>query len=480
MQLDRRHFLSLATRAASAMILSACGNVPEIRPPQPTNASSPRPTAPPIRTPTGEMPTSPSIIPTPTSMSTARPIVRATPTSTPESRIETPGAQANIDVQIPTGAIPATYFGMHIHRAATTTPWPAVPFGAWRLWDAGVTWPDLEPRNSNWNFKLLDQYVALAQKHNTDLLLPLGFTPTWASVRPDEPSPYFRLGNVAGPKYIEDWRTYVSTVAKRYKGRIRNYEIWNEPNLKQYWTGTTKELVNLAHEASRILRDIDPSVTIVGPSATDRETGPAWLDEYLSAGGGIYLDAIAHHLYVFPSPPEALVPFTRHVRQVMAKHGMSNKPLWNSELGWALPKVFSSDIEAAGYLARAYVLNWVGGVQRCYWYAWDNQEWATLWLTEEDSTTLKPAAIAYREIENWLTGARIISFLVDSANTSICQLTRGDTYTARIVWNPDGERTYMAPQEWRLTSLRDLTGGRRDLPDGTPIQIGPVPILLEQ
>ncbi len=368
---------------------------------------------------------------------------------------------------------------MHIHRATTTTPWPAIPFGAWRLWDAGVTWADLEPHNNEWRFEVLDQYVALGQTHNVDLLLPLGFPATWASARPNQPSLNFPPGSVTGPKYIEDWRRYVSTVARRYKGRIRNYEIWNEPDLAEYWTGTTQELVNLAREASRILRDIDPKVTIVGPSASDGETGPTWLDAYLSAGGGIYLDAIAHHLYVFPSPPEALLPFVGRMRQVMAKHGMSDKPLWNSELGWALPKVFASDMEAAGYLARAYLLNWVGGVQRCYWYAWDNQGWATLWLTEQDSTTLKPAAVAYREIENWLTGARIVSFLIDSANTYICRLTRGDTSTARVVWNPDGERAYMVSQEWRVTSLRDLTGARRDLPGGTPVQIGPVPILLE-
>jgi hypothetical protein len=480
MQLRRRQLLSLATRAASAMILSACGSVPEIRPLQPTSTSDPRPSASPAPAPTEERSVPSPTIPVPTGTIPARPTVGAAPASTPRPNPGTPTAQADIAIDLSVGAIPPTYFGMHIHQAATTTPWPAIPFGAWRLWDAGVTWPDLESRTSNWDFTLLDQYVALAQKHNVALLLPLGLTPTWASARPGEPSEHFQPGNLAAPKYIEDWRIYVSTVARRYKGRIRNYEIWNEPNLKEYWTGTTKELITLAHEASQILRDIDPTVTIVGPSATDRETGPGWLDDYLSAGGGMYLDAIAHHLYVFPSPPEALLPFAGRVRQVMAKHGMADKPLWNSELGWALPKVFSSDMEAAGYLARAYLLNWIGGVQRCYWYAWDNQEWATLWLTETDSRTLKPAAIAYREIENWLIGARIVSYLVDSANTSVCLLTRGDNYTARIVWNPDGDRTYLAPPAWQIKHLRDLTGARRDLSAGTSVQIGPVPILLEQ
>jgi len=194
MRLYRRQILSMAARAASAMILSACGSTNEIPPPRPTSTSVPRPTASSTRTPRGEIPTSTPAIPAPISTSTARPTIGVTPTATPESRPETPVAQSSIDLQPPAGAIPATYFGLHIHRATTTTPWPVIPFGAWRLWDAGVSWSDLEPRNSNWDFRLLDQYVTLAQKHNVDLLLPLGFTPTWASARPNEISSYFQPG----------------------------------------------------------------------------------------------------------------------------------------------------------------------------------------------------------------------------------------------------------------------------------------------
>ncbi len=377
------------------------------------------------------------------------------------------------------GGIPATNFGMHIHRAATTTPWPAVTFGSWRLWDADTTWFHLEPSAGAWHFDLMDQYVALAEKHNVDLLLPLGFCPAWASSRPDETSPYFPPGALAPPLNIEDWRRYITTVATRYKGRLHSYEVWNEPNLKEYWTGTTKELVNLAREAKQVLKAIDPRITVVGPSATNRETGPAWLDEYLLAGGGDHLDVIAHHFYVFPSPPEATTSFVRRVRQIMANRGVSEKPLWNSEMGWARPATFASDVKATGYLARAHLLNWVTGVERCYWYAWDNQEWVTLWLTEQDSTTLKPAAIGYQELQKWLIGSEIVSCTLSDANIYTCRLIRNDGYSAQILWNADQEVSYTVPREWGVNQLRDLTGGRHAVSGQTPVTIGPVPILLE-
>lgn len=472
MAVGRRAFLSLTARAASAMILSACGNIGETRPSPSASPSEPSPTAP--------LPTVRPTAPVPTRISTTSPVRSVTPpTSTRDVRAQVPAVQSGMDLQSPLGSIPATYFGMHIHRVTTTTPWPAIPFGSWRLWDAKVTWFDLEPRNGEWHFELLDQYVALAEQHNVDLLLPLGFCPAWASERPTEVSPNFEPGAVAGPRRIEDWRDYVSTVARRYKGRIRRYEIWNEPNLREYWTGTTKDLANLAREAYLILKATDPAATVVTPSPTNRETGPSWLDDYLAAGGGNWADAIGHHLYVYPNPPEALAPFVGRVRRIMTKYGMDGKPLWNTEMGWSAPTVFSSDAQATGYLARALLLNWAAGVQRCYWYAWDNQKWSTLWLTEIDSATLKPAAIAYAEIEKWLIGARFVSSGIDSANTYICRLANGDGSTARVIWNPDWEAPYPVPRAWGVTHMRDLAGNRRFVSGDGPVKIGPLPIMLE-
>ena len=38
----------------------------------------------------------------------------------------------------PTGSIPRTFFGLHIHRAIGKTPWPTMSVPTVRLWDAHV------------------------------------------------------------------------------------------------------------------------------------------------------------------------------------------------------------------------------------------------------------------------------------------------------------------------------------------------------
>src|SRR5215470_1149409 len=79
------------------------------------------------------------------------------------------------DVQGPDVAIPRSYFGLHIHHLAypVPTPWPNVPVPEWRLWDADVTWADIEPTKGQWRFDKLDGYVSLAAQHGTGLLLTL-------------------------------------------------------------------------------------------------------------------------------------------------------------------------------------------------------------------------------------------------------------------------------------------------------------------
>src|SRR5437899_7225230 len=136
-----------------------------------------------------------------------------------------------------------------IHHLPQPTPWPRVSFGSWRLWDAYVVWPNVEPQKGQWDFSHLDGYISLAESHSVEILLPLGLTPAWASSRPKEKSGY-EPGNAAEPRNISDWSEYVREVATRYKGRIHAYEIWNEPNLSDFFSGRPDTMLELARERS--------------------------------------------------------------------------------------------------------------------------------------------------------------------------------------------------------------------------------------
>jgi hypothetical protein len=389
----------------------------------------------------------------------------------------------------PDSVIPPDLFGMHIHSAATVSPWPTVPFKTWRLWDAYVAWPWLEPEKGKWNFKDLDKLVDLASNHGVEVLLPLGLSPAWASARPTEKSAY-SPGNAAEPGDIEDWRDYVRKVGTRYKGRIHCYEIWNEPNLKEFYSGPVSEMVTLTRETYHILKDIDPTVIVVSPSATGGSGGPTWLDEFLAKGGGGYVDVVGYHFYVSPGSPEAMVSGIKKVKSVMESHKIV-KPLWNTETGWLIAnsqsvvkpegsgfksKVLSDD-EAEAYIARSYILNWAMGVERLYWYAWDNH---IMGLTEPDDRTVKPPALAYSAIQKWLVGARMISCGSDSDNIWTCKIVKGGGYAAWLMWSPDKTVKMYVTEDWGVQTIRDLKGGICAMDRATKVEVDPLPVLLEK
>jgi hypothetical protein len=374
--------------------------------------------------------------------------------------------------------IPLNFFGMHIHRATTTTPWPKISFGSWRLWDAGVAWADIEPQKGKWDFATLDKYVELAEENEVEILLVLGQTPTWASARPTEKAVYGR-GWAAEPKNIDDWRNYVRTIAERYRGRIKCYEIWNEPHLKKFYTGTVEKMIELSREAYKIIKEVDSSNVVVSPSPGGQGIGLSILEEFLERGGSAWADILAYHFYVNSEPPEVTIELLERVKNIIAKYNADNKPLWNTEAGWFKPKPFPSDSLGAAYVARSYILNWGGGVRRFYWYAWDNIEAMSLQMVEPDFKTLKPAAIAYEEVQKWLVGAKMIYCQSNSQKTWTCQLTRDGDYAAYVVWNPNMQLNFEIPQDWQVKQVRDLEGSSRELQGANTLEIGPSPLLLE-
>jgi hypothetical protein len=382
----------------------------------------------------------------------------------------------------PRDPVPETYFGMHMHGIVVprsynhhVTPWPDVPFGSWRLMDAYVKLYEVEPKRNEFNFERLDQYVSIAQQKHVKILLPLVGEPSWASARPTENEEGNPVGSAAEPANMDDWRNYVRTVATRYKGKIEAYEIWNEPNEKNFWTGSVEQLVDLTREAYQIIKSVDPGALVVSPSATTG-SGPQYLDDYLKKGGGKYVDVIGYHFYVHAQPPEAIIDIATHVKDIMRSNHV-DKPIWNTETGWADPKPFPSNELAAAYVARALTVTWAAGVNRFYWYAWDNHSFVTLEMVETDDTTKKPASIAYTNIEHWLVGATVRSCDSDTVNNWSCEIDRGSS-RQWIVWNTSGTTSFAIPAEWHATCETPLLGSKDKLKDAT-VQIGQTPVLLD-
>lgn len=386
------------------------------------------------------------------------------------------------------GTFTKDYFGMHVIDPDGATEWPPQEgFGSVRLWDNNVTWAKLEPARGVWSFEALDRLVSAAELRKAKVLLVLGQTPGWASARPQEASPY-APGNAAEPRNIMDWRDYVRVVATRYKGRIESYEIWNEVNAKNFWTGTYSQMAELEREAAQIIKTVDPQAIVVSADLTNTNNRST-VDQFLEAGNGRFADVIAYHFYVQQSAPEEIVNAILMVEDAIAKHGLAGKPLWNTETGWLIPENDGSfsDTRASqqwrawrhlkpgdgvAYVSRALVLARMLGVERFYWYGWDHGAFG---LTSDRGRTKRFAAISYLSTVNWLVGAHFVG-CDSSDNIWSCQLSRNNK-VAWLVWTTSGQHLIPASLRLRAVSLQKLGSSQVQVKSDITI-VNETPMLL--
>jgi hypothetical protein len=349
-------------------------------------------------------------------------------------------------------------------------PWPPAKFGTLRLWDTGTSWTSLEPLQGVWNWQPLDIWVAAAEQHGVhDILLTLGQTPPWASTNPDDVN-YVGAGAPAPPSDNQYWRDYVTAVATRYKGRIRYYEIWNEPNDPTYYTGTVAELAELTAEAYTILKSIDLGNTVLSPAAY----APGYLAQLLQAGVAQNVDMIAYHFY--ETPPEAAATDIANVNLVMAANGAGAMPLWATE-GATGDATTAPESLAAAYLARKYLVQLAFGSIRFDWYAWGKATTFCVGTEENDPRVLTEAGRAFGILLGWLRNAVLTGASIDASGTWEVDLILGGGNRGMIVWNPNANVPFNIPPNLEVLTQRDLSGGGTPVM-GSTVTIGSSPVLL--
>ncbi|MGK2899625.1 MAG: hypothetical protein ACSLE9_13220 [Burkholderiaceae bacterium] len=360
----------------------------------------------------------------------------------------------DIAARSPPRVVGADYFGTHFHRlgraerGAPATRWPAGMIGALRLWDSGTRWADIEPADGRFDFARLDLHVALAEAQGVPVLLVLGSPARWASARPNEDGPY-GPGSAAEPRELADWDRYVSAVARRYRGRIAQYELWNEPYFSDlpgdrghpsaFFTGSVATMVELARRARAALDLADPQARLLTPGFVGAANR---LDLFLARGGARLVQGVAYHFYA-ESDPE-FIRLAADVRAVMTRHGVARLPLYNTESGFALrgaegqPAVSGLAAidrrEAAARLARSMVLGAFLGFDRFYQYAWDN---GRMGMLKDDGRTETDSLHAYTAVCRWLRGTTLLGCRMQPARVVRCEGERGDRRLF-IAWRAEG------------------------------------------
>lgn len=340
----------------------------------------------------------------------------------------------------PIGAIQSSFFGMHDHDPVGDS-WPDAPIGSYRAWDAGVMWRDIETAPGVYDFDRLDAIVDTAEKRDADVLVVLGQTPSFHAVRPKANS--FYGDGASSPPTLESWTAYVEALASRYEGRPVSYQVWNEANVKGFWRGTPAEMATLTKAAYEALADVSPRPTLVAPAFVLRLIGQrAWFDSFYGekvegAPVSDFVDVVSLQLYSDAAgTPETALDLLTAAEVVLEKHDV-HKPIWNTEVNYGLTGVAVEPApveEQRSKVARTLLLNAARGIDRVYWYGWDQQTIVDTLLTEPDGAGVTPAGHAYTTVQRWMTGSVVESCAVDDQGAWTCVLRLADR-VRRVQWD---------------------------------------------
>ena len=90
--------------------------------------------------------------------------------------------------------------------------------------------------------------------------------------------------NVTPPKDYAQWAELVTRLVRHWAQRyslteVRQwfFEVWNEPNLEPFWSGTQAQYFSLYEHTARAIKSVDPAFKVGGPATAKN----AWIDEFV-------------------------------------------------------------------------------------------------------------------------------------------------------------------------------------------------------
>lgn len=277
-------------------------------------------------------------------------------------------------------------------------------------------WSQIEPEPGQFNWTVADEVVDALTAAGIEPLMVIWTSPRWAngsddvSVVPTNESDFAR--------WLAAYRNFARALAERYHDRVDHWELWNEPNLEEFWkpAPNVEAYARWATAIDSEIRAIDPLARVAYGSVTIPEVA---YNERQIAGGdfirGLYERhvrprAVSVHPYMYENqPPEAGGPGDGKntfrdvlvIRDVMLDYG-SDEDIWITEYCWwagpmfGNPSLSLTEQQQADYFAGSLeqIRRWPY-VRRVVWFwDWDRpgSEFNGCGLIRVDGT-LRPAAL---------------------------------------------------------------------------------------
>ncbi|CAN5394569.1 hypothetical protein BH23VER1_BH23VER1_13260 [soil metagenome] len=224
-----------------------------------------------------------------------------------------------------------------------------------------VNWARVQPADGTWDWDSADAIIAAHRPAGIEVQFLLSGAPDWAWAREREDGEHG--GSI--PPRDDAWRAWCRALAERYRGVVRLYEIWNEPDIG-FWHGTTDEYLALLRSASEEIRAADPEALVLTGGFAQRahpESKPDMIRRVL-AESAAHFDRIAYHRH--GDFPEFAAEIDGILIPLQEATGTGDKPIHFTET--AMDTRYGERFQAATLVKKAAFAK----ARRATAYTWFN------------------------------------------------------------------------------------------------------------
>jgi xylan 1,4-beta-xylosidase len=221
------------------------------------------------------------------------------------------------------------------------------------------------------DFTLVDELYDHILEIGIRPIVELSFMPRVLAADPEQTVFTYR-GIISPPADWSDWHALVKEYATHLVERYGidevakwGFEVWNEPNLVVFWTGSQDDYFQLYAESARAVKAVDQRLRVGGPSTAASE----WIEPLAAYAedNGLPLDFVTSHTY--GNLPVDAEP-------ALGRHGFEKSPIWWTE--WGVGSTHYGPIHD-GVIGAAFVLSGYLAVQNrmdalAYWVISDHFE----------------------------------------------------------------------------------------------------------
>lgn len=191
-------------------------------------------------------------------------------------------------------------------------------------------WARTERTPGQYDFGWLDEVVDGLRRIGIQPWFNLGYGNPLYTLGADETAVGY--APVFDDHALEAWKRFTAAIAEHFRGRVRHYEIWNEPNITAFWKPGKPDArlyVRLVAHTAPILRQRVPNAILIGGALAGVPLG--YLKECLAAGLAKHVDVLSYHPYR-EIPEKNYEADVQAMRRLLAQHGASLR-LWQGECG---------------------------------------------------------------------------------------------------------------------------------------------------